>query len=196
MHYKPVDRCFNMEFGYWNENFSQRSIFVQNGITNNEQADVFFNFDTIRYVIGQTWMCPPFENKVVEQTPTSKIIMNQDGLLAQSGRALTFSNQGELLNEIDQLISRDCRVTPACPDLRIRHVFKGSTHCYILVNEGMNLITFTLHIAIEGEMSFIDLYAWTDRLYQRDESVTLHPYETRVIKIVPEAQYAGFNVTY
>ena len=140
MHYKPVDRCFNMEFGYWNENFSQRSIFVQNGITNNEQADVFFNFDTIRYVIGQTWMCPPFENKVVEQTPTSKIIMNQDGLLAQSGRALTLSNQ--------------------------------------------------------GEMSFIDLYAWTDRLYQRDESVTLHPYETRVIKIVPEAQYAGFNVTY
>ena len=23
MHYKPVDRCFNMEFGYWEENFTQ-----------------------------------------------------------------------------------------------------------------------------------------------------------------------------
>ena len=23
MHYRPVDRCFNMEFGYWQENFSQ-----------------------------------------------------------------------------------------------------------------------------------------------------------------------------
>ena len=22
MHYKPVDRCFNMEFGYWEENFT------------------------------------------------------------------------------------------------------------------------------------------------------------------------------
>ena len=21
MHYKPIDRCFNMEFGYWDENF-------------------------------------------------------------------------------------------------------------------------------------------------------------------------------
>ena len=35
MHYKPVDRCFNMEFGYWNENFKQWSIFLENGITNN-----------------------------------------------------------------------------------------------------------------------------------------------------------------
>ena len=23
MHYQPVDRCFNMEFGYWQENFTQ-----------------------------------------------------------------------------------------------------------------------------------------------------------------------------
>ena len=21
MHYRPVDRCFNMEFGYWKENY-------------------------------------------------------------------------------------------------------------------------------------------------------------------------------
>ena len=32
MHYQPVDRCFNMEFGYWNENFIQWPIFVENNI--------------------------------------------------------------------------------------------------------------------------------------------------------------------
>ena len=83
MHYKPVDRCFNMEFSYWEENFKLWSIFVENGITDNDQADIFFNFDPIRYVVGQTWMCPPFEDKLVEQTPTSKIMINEDGLLAE-----------------------------------------------------------------------------------------------------------------
>ena len=83
MHYKPVDRCFNMEFGYWKENFKLWSIFVENGITDNSQADIFFNFDIIKYVIGRTWMCPVFENKIIEQTATSKIIMNDDGLLAE-----------------------------------------------------------------------------------------------------------------
>ena len=83
MHYKPVDRCFNMEFGYWEENFQQWSIFVENGITNNDEADIFFNFDTIKYVGGPVWMHPVFENAVVEETPTSKITINADGLLAE-----------------------------------------------------------------------------------------------------------------
>lgn len=88
MHYKPVDRCFNMEFGYWNENFQQWSIFVENGITNNDEAHLFFNFDPI--IFGQfkwlsplVWLCPAFENKVFEETTTSKIMMNRDGLLAE-----------------------------------------------------------------------------------------------------------------
>ena len=47
MHYQPVDRCFNMEFGYWDENFPQWPFFAENGITNNGEADLFFNFDRI-----------------------------------------------------------------------------------------------------------------------------------------------------
>ena len=27
MHYQPVDRCFNMEFGYWDENFTEWPLF-------------------------------------------------------------------------------------------------------------------------------------------------------------------------
>ncbi|HUU59477.1 MAG TPA: hypothetical protein VMZ50_08040, partial [Phycisphaerae bacterium] len=38
MHYLPVDRCFNMEFGYWEENFRGWDLFVKNGITNNAEA--------------------------------------------------------------------------------------------------------------------------------------------------------------
>jgi uroporphyrinogen decarboxylase len=82
MHYQSVDRCFNMEFGYWQENFDQWKIFRNNGIRNNGQADVYFNFDQIR-VVSSRWMNPPFPQETVSQTGTHKIIRNHDGLLAE-----------------------------------------------------------------------------------------------------------------
>ncbi len=83
MHWQSVDRSFNMEFGYWDENFTEWSIFVDNGITNNAQADVFFNFDPIHTAGGRLWMSPAFEGKVVSETATTKTIINGDGLLAE-----------------------------------------------------------------------------------------------------------------
>jgi hypothetical protein len=82
MHYQPVDRCFNMEFGYWNENFTLWPIFTDNHITNNEEADLFFNFDVIQKV-DPLWIHPEFEIRVIEETAEHKIIINRDGLLAE-----------------------------------------------------------------------------------------------------------------
>ena len=59
MHYKPVDRCFNMEFGYWEENYDVWTIFSENGITNESEANAFFNFDRFEGVWGNSWMTPP-----------------------------------------------------------------------------------------------------------------------------------------
>jgi uroporphyrinogen decarboxylase len=72
-----------MEFGYWDENFREWPIFVENGITNNQEADLFFNFDRIAVVGGNVWMSPPFETKVVDETETTYIMINEDGLLAE-----------------------------------------------------------------------------------------------------------------
>ena len=83
MHYQSVDRCFNMEFGYWEENFAQWDIFVENGITSNASADHFFGFDRLANTGGNVWMSPAFESRVVEETETVRIIMNGDGLLAE-----------------------------------------------------------------------------------------------------------------
>ena len=83
MHYKPVDRCFNMEFGYWDENFREWGIFVDNGIKTNEDADIFFNFDKIHGAGGNHWMNPPYEQRVVRETETTQIIINGDGLTAE-----------------------------------------------------------------------------------------------------------------
>jgi uroporphyrinogen decarboxylase len=83
MHYKPVDRCFNMEFGYWNENFKEWPIFMENGISNNKEADIFFNFDRIEVIGGNVWLHPSFPNVVIEEREKTKVLMNSDGLLAE-----------------------------------------------------------------------------------------------------------------
>ncbi len=86
MHYEAIDRCFNMEFGYWNENFTEWDLFVENGVRNNGEADRFFNFDRLRGLGGRTWLHPSFPESVIEETDTRKILMNSDGLLAEVPR--------------------------------------------------------------------------------------------------------------
>ncbi len=84
MHYQPVDRCFNMEFGYWDENFREWPIFTRNGITNNDEADIFFNFDRTMRIDGNIWMEPPFEKHVIEIRENTQVLINEDGLLAET----------------------------------------------------------------------------------------------------------------
>ena len=83
MHYQPVDRCFNMEFGYWDDNFTLWPIFFENGISSNDEADVFFNFDRQFTLSGNIWLSPPFSEKVVEIRENTKIMINADGLMAE-----------------------------------------------------------------------------------------------------------------
>jgi len=83
MHYQSVDRSFNMEFGYWEDNFSQWDIFVKNHIKNNDEADIFFAFDKISGLSGQNFMYPSMKEKVIEIREKTRIIRNSEGLLVE-----------------------------------------------------------------------------------------------------------------
>jgi len=83
MHYLPVDRCFNMEFGYWKENYQTWKMFTENGITTEEQANCFFNFDPCYEIIGNIWIHPAFEERVIEDRGNTQIIQNAEGLIAE-----------------------------------------------------------------------------------------------------------------
>jgi len=72
-----------MEFGYWKENFDKWSIFPENGVSNNEEADIFFAFDTIKEIRGKVWMNPSFTHEIIEEKENTRIILNDDGLLAE-----------------------------------------------------------------------------------------------------------------
>ena len=83
VHFKPVDRCFSMEFGYWDEVFSQWELFRKYEVKNREEAFVLFGFDRIENLFGETFMLPPFEEKVIEHCESTLIIQNMDGLTAE-----------------------------------------------------------------------------------------------------------------
>ena len=83
MHHRPVDRCVNVEFGYWEENFREWALFVENGVKNNAEADRFFSFDVARVAGGLIWMNPWFEEEVISETGTTQTVRNGDGLIAE-----------------------------------------------------------------------------------------------------------------
>lgn len=79
---QPVDRCFNMEFGYWADNFRLWPIFRDHGIKDNFEADLFLNFDR-QYTVWTPWMLPAFPEQEIRRTATTRILRNSDGLIAE-----------------------------------------------------------------------------------------------------------------
>jgi hypothetical protein len=85
MRFEPIDRSFNMEFGYWKENFLLWPGFIENKITTHDEAHKFFNFDRIEVIGGEGafWIHPGFEQKVISETEDTQVIVNNDGLIAE-----------------------------------------------------------------------------------------------------------------
>ncbi len=71
-----------MEFGYWDDNFKLWPMFRDHGITNNEDADLFLNFDRTA-TVGSPWMHPVFPVEEITRLESTRILRNVDGLLAE-----------------------------------------------------------------------------------------------------------------
>lgn len=82
MQHQSVDRCFNMEFGYWDDNFRLWPMFRDHNITSNEEAGVFLNFDRTP-IIHSPWMHPPFPVEEISRKGDTRILRNEEGLLAE-----------------------------------------------------------------------------------------------------------------
>ncbi len=78
----PVDRCFNMEFGYWDDNFRLWPLFRDNGIRDNAAADILLNFDRTA-TVGAPWMHPVFPDQEISRNASTRILRNGDGLIAE-----------------------------------------------------------------------------------------------------------------
>ncbi|MBE5816177.1 MAG: hypothetical protein E7315_00470 [Clostridiales bacterium] len=83
MHYESVDRCFNMEFGYWEENYTQWDVLRNNNIEYEWQANELFAFDKLDTVGGPVWTYPPFPYTVLEETDAKVKFVDANGLICE-----------------------------------------------------------------------------------------------------------------
>jgi len=74
MHFQPVDRCFNMEFGYWGENYSEWDIFTENGITNDSEADRFGAFWAASFISGPFFIDVDTQIKPATMKPHTDVL--------------------------------------------------------------------------------------------------------------------------
>jgi uroporphyrinogen-III decarboxylase len=83
MHFQSVDRVPHFEFGYWNETYD---VWHQQGlpreIDTEKKMNRHFGFDRFELcpVNDWNWLCPPFEEQVLEEDDRHKIIIDKDGV--------------------------------------------------------------------------------------------------------------------
>ncbi len=81
MHFKDVDRIPNEEFGYWNETFPRwHREGMPEYVSDNDAADIFFQFDRRDFVPVTSFHFPMFEVQTLEETEEYKIVVDDWGI--------------------------------------------------------------------------------------------------------------------
>jgi uroporphyrinogen decarboxylase len=83
-HFKPVDRIFNMEFGWWSDTLKRwHNEGLPEEIDTIGKGDRFFNFDQMLYVPVKLGLIPSFERKILEQTDRYIVIQDESGVISK-----------------------------------------------------------------------------------------------------------------
>ncbi|MFH1716225.1 MAG: glycosyl hydrolase, partial [Planctomycetota bacterium] len=120
---------------------------------------------------------------IAEDDPPEKAkpaleILDNAGRLIRWGDGLSDS---ELVRQIDGLVPVDVRVSPHSPDLRIRHVVKDGTDCYLLFNEGQEDMNVRPDFSAKGRRFLLDPDTGKRRTIDEDAEIELARHEMEVL---------------
>ena len=91
MHFQPVDRIPDHEFGYWDDTLRDwHEQGLPREIDDNGKADVYFGFDPTGHVPVHAGLLPGFEHKVLEKRGDQLLIRDSNGatcLVHASGKS-------------------------------------------------------------------------------------------------------------
>lgn len=83
-HFMPVDRIFNMEFGWWTDTLKRwHNEGLPSEIATIEEGNKFFGFDQSLYVPIKYGLDPIFETKIIEETENYQVIQDSSGIIAK-----------------------------------------------------------------------------------------------------------------
>lgn len=106
--------------------------------------------------------------------------------LEKAGRVIRWSPamaDAEFVSRIDQLVQPDVRISPASPDVRVRHVRKDGRHFYLLFNEGEGDIEVALELAAKGSRCLLDPHAEAAEVLPSTALLRLPRHELRVLQV-------------
>jgi hypothetical protein len=104
--------------------------------------------------------------------------------LTSAGRVFRYSEDDPVENLLAWLavyVPIDVRVTPKTPALRVRHVVRDQQHYYMIFNEELAPIDFTLELAIGGPWRLYDAVTSRAELFPEGHSIHLDGYELKIL---------------
>jgi hypothetical protein len=107
-------------------------------------------------------------------------------LLKQAGRVIDCRpgmDEATLVRRIDAVIPPDVTVSPAAPGLRVRHVVKSGLHCYLLFNEGEDVVHVDLKLSVKGQWYELDSQTGQCTASATRSTVTLAPHAHRTLLV-------------
>jgi hypothetical protein len=125
---------------------------------------------------------------ILEDDPPEKAKPAID-ILAKAGRILRWNESVsnlELIETIDRLTPPDVQVTPATPDLRVRHVRKAGKDYYLLFNEGEQDIELQLKLSVKGKQAFLDPISGQSHILPSGSAVRFSRYTMHILTVETE----------
>jgi hypothetical protein len=122
---------------------------------------------------------------ILEEDPPQKARSAVD-TLAKAGRIVRWNEKTgntEFIDQIDKLVPADVRVSPAAPDLRVRHVRKGGVDYYLLFNEGAGELETRLNLSENSERILLDPLSGLQKPTAGDSPIRLAGHTMQVLAI-------------
>ncbi len=109
------------------------------------------------------------------------------GVLERAGRLIRWDKadgDAALLAKINKAVPAEVEVSPATPDVRLRHVIKDRINYYILFNEGQQHLELKLKTSVEGQRFLLDPETGGQSDIAPDAAIKMQPHELKVLRIV------------
>ena len=89
----------------------------------------------------------------------------------------------DLIGRIDALVPLDARISPKAPDLRVRHIVKNDSDCYLLFNEGQDDMDVRLDVPAKGRWFLLDAQTGKRHTVDKENSLHLTRHEMKVLVV-------------
>jgi hypothetical protein len=132
------------------------------------------------YIAGMYYRALIIEDEPPGRAKAALRILDDGGRLIRWREGMSDS---QFVWQIDRLVPVDVRVSPMTPELRVRHVTKYGTDCYILFNEGQEDIDVRLHFSAKGQRFWLDAETGRRDAIDTDRTVYLARHEVKILMV-------------